>query len=302
MNVNSLAPSCEGSVEAEVRSFTRDPGMGKVSIQGGGNLSREFKWVRNHRNSMKQLTQAGLILFLAVSSSAQGAPSLAPSPVPSGTAPPSAARKVPETAPAIASLLRKEHLSKLLEEREILTSATLSDLEAPLKRYSFFAAMLVRATPALTHKTLTDYAVYARLVPYVDRSAFDPASRVLEVEGGIWKFKLRSWLQFEEKGKNWIPYRIIRGHFSGLSGEILFESQGEKGTLVHLRGTHVDSRWPPKFILERGAEIVFGFTARRMRSYIEAQKNPTPGPKENGNGNSNDTEVPRPRTRLNSSS
>ena len=76
-------------------------------------------------------------------------------------------------------------------------------------------------------------------------------------------------MRFEERGDRWIHYEIVGGHFTGLSGDIFFESWGEKGTAVYFGGEQQGAEFPPKFVIERGAEIVFGFTAKRMRSYIE---------------------------------
>lgn len=176
-------------------------------------------------------------------------------------------------APTIASVVKPQLQKRLLEERDILTSATLGDADASAaRRYRFYAAMHVRSSIKQAREILTDYALYAKMVPYVDKAEYTPASRILNIEGGIFGFKLISSVRFEEKGENWIRYRVVAGHFTGLSGDIVFESQGERGTAVMMRGELLGNAWPPKFVIERGAEIVFGFTAKRMRSYIESQK------------------------------
>ena len=95
---------------------------------------------------------------------------------------------------------------------------------------------------------------------------------VLDIEGGVWKFRLRSWVRFEERADRWIHYLIVGGHFTGLEGDIYFESAGEKGTLVYFHGDQQGKHWPPKLVIERGAEIVFGFTAGRMRKYLESNE------------------------------
>lgn len=192
----------------------------------------------------------------------------------------------------------------MLQEREILASATLEDSDEgrePLRRYRFYSAMLVRASGAVTRRILTDYQLYAKMIPYVDKADYSPSSRILQLAGGVLGFKLSSSLRFEELSESWIRYRVVAGHFTGLSGDIVFEPQGERGTAVIMRGELLGSAWPPKFVLERGAEIVFGFTARRMRSYIESQKIDTErhgSPPGSPNGNNGDREVPQPRSHL----
>ena len=188
----------------------------------------------------------------------------------------------------------------MIEDREVMVHAELAELadlpQKPTQKYSFYATMLVRASEALTREVLTDYALYAKMIPYIDRADYDAKTQTLLVEGGLWKFRLLSRVKFEERGSKNIHYRIIGGHFTGLSGDIYFESQGEKGTAVLFNGALSGAQWPPRFIIERGAEIVFGFTGNRMRSYIEAKKKETgPG---GFSGDSKQRQIPQPRSHL----
>ena len=211
---------------------------------------------------------------------------------------PAASRSpVPLPAPAIASLLKKETLKRVLEDREVMTHAELTsedDARDPdLKRYQYYAAMSVNASPTQTRRVLTQYDLYEKMIPYVSKSRYVAQDHALLLEGGIWNFKMGSLLKIEERGEGAIGFRIVEGHFTGMTGDILFEPSGERSTLVLLRGESHGRRWPPRLILERGAEIVFGYTGRRMRSFIEAEKDsPIPTP---AGGSSNDHEVPQPR-------
>lgn len=209
---------------------------------------------------------------------------------------------VPQTAPSIPSLLKPEALRRILEDREIISNASLDDIpgdQNELRKYSYYASMLVHSSLSRTRELLTDYRAYARMVPYIDRADFVRPPDLIEIVGGIWKFKLRSRVLFEDRGRNWIHYRIVGGHFSGLEGDLLFESRGEKGTLVYMSGTELGYDWPPKFVITKGAEIVFAFTAKRMRSYVEDQSSnkaeeKTDVPAASGGGG----EVPQPRSHL----
>ncbi|HUP57787.1 MAG TPA: hypothetical protein VM598_10070 [Bdellovibrionota bacterium] len=204
-----------------------------------------------------------------------------------------------EPPPAITKLLKPEALHRILEDREIVTNASLEDVEGSetLRRYTYYASMLVHSSLSRTREALTDYRAYAKMVPYVDRAEFVREPDLIRIEGGIWKFKLNSQVLFEEKSERWIRYRIVAGHFRGLSGDILFEPQGEKGTLVYMRGEQQGPRddFPPKFVIEKGAEIVFAFTAKRMRSYVEDANHGRPASPPSGTPGS---EIPQPRNRL----
>ncbi len=173
-------------------------------------------------------------------------------------------------------------------------------VDADLKKtnYSFYASMLVKAGASLTRQILTDYQLYEKMIPYVDKARFNSATKVLDIEGGIWKFKLRSSVLFQERGENWVHYKIVQGHFEDLEGDIFFEDVPERGTAVYFRGAKSGDHWPPAFVIETGAEIVFGFTAKRMRSYVEEQKKAPEKKVPGGNAHGSDNELPKPRPRL----
>jgi hypothetical protein len=236
---------------------------------------------------------AGILLAAAVPAVAGPVSSVLLAPAPSASAlPPPAAR----VAPAISSLLKPEALRRILEEREIVSNASLDDVPGDkneLRKYSYYASMLVHSSLSRTRELLTDYRAYARMVPYIDSADFVRAPDLIQIEGGIWKWKLRSQVLFEDRGRNWIHYRIVGGHFRGLEGDLLFESRGEKGTLVYMSGEQVGYDWPPKLVITKGAEIVFAFTAKRMRSYVEDQERQDVHQADPGG-----SQVPQPRSHL----
>jgi hypothetical protein len=158
--------------------------------------------------------------------------------------------------------------------------------------------MQTRAGMTRARQVLTDYQLYSKLIPYVDEASYQPSTHLLTLQGGIWKWKLHSILRFEEKSDRWIHFQIIGGHFTGMTGDIFFEpgASAQPGTLVYMRGNQQGSHWPPAFILEQGAKIVFEFTAKRMRSYLES--NPDNTKEVQRSGRSQNDEIPKPRSHL----
>jgi hypothetical protein len=198
--------------------------------------------------------------------------------------------------PSISTLLKPLTLKKVLEDKEIVVHAALESLPDGLhKKYAIYASMLVNSNVREAYTALTDYKLYAELVPFVESAVFSPITHTLLLEGGIWNFRLSSQILFAEQLDRWIHFDILAGHFTGLRGNIYFESKGEKGTLVYLDGEHFGTKYPPTFIIEQGAEIVFGFTAQRMRSYIESTKKAQQGAK---HGDPQQRQIPEPRNRL----
>ena len=210
--------------------------------------------------------------------------------------------------PPIATLVLPKVLKAAVEDREVQVNAKLEDVpsaghdETKLRPYRFYSLVLIRASLERTRSVLTDYPLYARLVPFVEKAVPSEDGRTIELQGGVLGWKMRSIVQFEERGARALGYRIVAGAFAGMEGQAIFESRGEKGTLVHFSGSTVGSEFPPKFILERGAEIVFGFTGRRMRSYIESREDEKEAAKASagsptaGSENPNADPIPEPRS------
>jgi hypothetical protein len=263
--------------------------------------------------SFSLMSYKGLILCVFIGSLARASVISTPSPSPSSSA--------AEKQPKIESLLKPQVYERAVKNREIITHAVLDDytpepgsriipyaapVTAPsgspiphapevavgkkleLKKYSYYSVMLVHATSTRALQVLTNYSLYSKLIPYVQKSDYDPKTQNLEIVGGIFGWTLHSWIHFEEKSSSWIHFEVVAGHFQGMKGEIYFEPMGDSNTLIYLGGSQVLSAWPPKFIIENGEEIVFGFTSNRMRSYIEA---PEPV------GKTNDG-LPQPRSHL----
>jgi len=233
------------------------------------------------------------VIFLATAAQA-ASPSPSPSPL--------------QAAPSIQSLLKPKIYDRVLKDRDVMTHASLDDVPgpfgasgshknaAPPQEYSFYAAMLVDSSFDQTRAILTNYELYAKLIPYVSQAKYDKQTHLLEIQGGILGWTLHSWVRFSERSPSWIHFQMVAGHFTGMSGDILFESRGEQGTLVYMDGHQIQENWPPKFVLERGAEIVFGFTANRMRSYIETEARA--GSKDGTKEGQNNGGVPQPRKHL----
>lgn len=167
---------------------------------------------------------------------------------------------------AAAPSVQKESIAVLmgpaikgvLKDREIVSSSILDG-----QRHRFYAGMWVNASVSRTRKILQDYALYAKIIPYVDKITLETPTKFW-LEGGVLGFKLRSKVEFAD-----LDFAITDGHLRGLKGAMILEPAPERGTLVYIHGERIADDWPPRFVLERGAEIVFGFTARKMRSEVE---------------------------------
>jgi ribosome-associated toxin RatA of RatAB toxin-antitoxin module len=177
-----------------------------------------------------------------------------------------------------------DRLRPVIEERTIEVHANLKALspavEEPQSLYQIRASMRVSASVSQVYQALTNYRLYPQLVPFVQSATYTPLEQgknrkggLLHLVGGIWNYRLTSGVFFSEDPEVQVDFEIQEGHFTGMAGKMQFESLGEKGTLVFFQGSLKGSNWPPRWVIEQGAEIVFGFTAQKMRSYIESIKN-----------------------------
>lgn len=174
-----------------------------------------------------------------------------------------------EPVPAINELLRAHDIpasavNGLVAEREVYARAKLSG-----RRYSVLNAMVVHAGLARTKAVVTQFDRFAGNIPYIEKSEWNASRRQLLIAGGIWKYQLQATLQFEEKSASRWEFRVIQGHFLGMRGALDFESAGPGRTLVVFSGALEADRFPPRWVIERGAEIVFAVTGRRVRNWIE---------------------------------
>jgi len=189
--------------------------------------------------------------------------------------------------PEIGSLLKPEVLRRLLEKREVMTFADLSDGPIPevpprkkslrpLREYRYYTGVLVKAPLQVTRSVIRDYQIYTQLVPYIDRAELLSDSGELALEGGIWRYRIRSRIRFEEIGERWIRFQITQGHFLGMRGEFILEPRidrdGAASTLVLVRGNSQGRVFPPDWVVEQGAQVVFSLTGNKIRSYIEENK------------------------------
>lgn len=196
-----------------------------------------------------------------------------------------AASSLAGSQPKIAELLSPEIYARVVKDLEVHQHAVLKE-----ENYQFYSAVLIHAGLDKTRRILTDYQVYQEIVPFVQKAEFNAQSQVLKIQGGIWKFMMSSLIHFTDISPTQKDFEFIGGHFKGMKGKLLFEDQGEKGTLVYMGGgAKLADPHPPALILEQGAEIVFGKTADRMRRYVQENKS---------NDTKSESTFPQPRTHL----
>ncbi|MBN20955.1 MAG: hypothetical protein CL678_06650 [Bdellovibrionaceae bacterium] len=189
----------------------------------------------------------------------------------------------------IQNHVKSSVFERVTKKNEEIAYADLYSLKQK-KGYRFYTLFKARASLRRTREVLTNYSKYSEWIPRVKRSIYDPKTNILEIAGGIFGYELHSWAQMKEVDPETIEFKVVKGHFLGLTGRIKFEAYQGMWSLAYLEGEMKPRNWKisvPSFVLEKGAEIVLGFSSKKMRELIEAevpQKGQTHG-----------SEVPQPR-------
>lgn len=159
---------------------------------------------------------------------------------------------------------------RIVEEREIITQAKLKG-----EKYSFWAAMQVNTSPKVAVDRLTDYPSYRQMSRFVTRAEILPNGWV-RIEGGVFGFRLESSVDVRRKTEGpdteKLEYVIREGSLIGLKGSVRVEALPKKGSWIFFDGELRGKNWPPAFVMERGAEMVFGFAAQFMRKSMETER------------------------------
>lgn len=183
--------------------------------------------------------------------------------------------------PKIEDLLKANVFSRVSSSREVLSYADIEDApsdpdrkkgDEPLRNYRFYTVAQVNASVSEATALVRKPEILEKLIPFVDLARYDDKKKEIEISGGIWNYGIHSWLSVDEKCPGWTRFVVVKGHFLGMIADILIEPNKDRGVLVYFGGQSSGRVWPPAFILERGGEVVLGFSAKRMRKYIEEDR------------------------------
>ncbi len=178
-------------------------------------------------------------------------------------------------ASRIQSLLSSQDYEALIEDDETYVTTKLGKTPNPpfLETYQAGAAFTINAPVSVTRDILTRYEVYEKLIPFIDDIKVIEAPAKVAIEGGILGWKMLSLIQFHDKDPGWIHFVVTQGTFAGMEGDFYFEAKrGHQNTsLVYFRVMQSDEHFPPRFIMESGANMILRNTANKMREYIESR-------------------------------
>ncbi len=170
----------------------------------------------------------------------------------------------------------------LSESREVVSIARLEESGEKILHYRFFNALRTDVGGSKAVPILLTPEIYQRSIPFVELAQWlGPArasgERLMDVAGGIFGFHLRSQVEIQKVNEDQVRFKVVGGHFQGLAGSMEIQNLDHVSRWKKIMTLEGELSEPvsgplhstPKFILERGAEAVFSFTGKRMRTHFE---------------------------------
>lgn len=176
--------------------------------------------------------------------------------------------------PAPESLLKAKSLQRILDDYDVITNSEWSG--AGDADFGFVNAALIRTPLGFAQPLITDYSLYAKMSSAIKKFEYDPATKIIELEGEAGGMRMHSWLRVEQRpgDGNELVYEIIRGDLVGLKVHAYLWDRNGK-TLAIARGSLPRARamLPAlvRLVFKPVSEVVIGVATRNFRSYIEEE-------------------------------
>jgi hypothetical protein len=230
---------------------------------------------------------AGLILFLALSSAANG---LLAAPVVPETEPEPAAEAT-TAAPAPALSVRPDRSQselpfwrtrptlqkKIREERAIVVSVKRENVgrENKLIRFTMNGAGLVAKPKDFCFEVSQRYEKLKEISHHFRTVEFDAKTRQLFLVTEALGYQARMILKLTPVSEDWrseLQWEVVWGHFKGMKGIVGYERIDERRTEVSIQAIFEAAELPlPKILMGFALEVITQKVAEKMRSYIESQ-------------------------------
>lgn len=192
-------------------------------------------------------------MALACASAAAGAPSLPDAP--SGAKPP------------LDSLLKARSITKLTEDYDIITNSEWDEND-----FSFVNATVIRAPFSYAGPKVVDFSLYPKMSPAIQKFAYDPATRTIELVGEAYGLRMHSWIKVDQEYDDIVRFTIIRGDMTGFKvNAYLWDRDGKTVTVAKgiLPGAKQMLPSLVALVFKPVSEIVLGVATKNFRSYIE---------------------------------
>ncbi len=170
-------------------------------------------------------------------------------------------------------------LKKVHENRDILVSvkSTMAPKISPkAKHLDMQGVGLVNSPTETAFKLAKDFSNLPKVSSFIKKVKYDAVSHKLYMHSVAFDYHAKMWMLVgfvEDKSKKSITFKVVKGVFSGMTGEISFKELPKNKSQIELLAAYnyIDLAIP-SFFIEFGLEVIIQKVAVKMRSFIEGYR------------------------------
>lgn len=167
--------------------------------------------------------------------------------------------------------------AKIRDERAIVVSVKREDVaqDPELMRFTMMGAGWVSRPKDFCFQLGQQYHRLKEVSDHFRTVRFDPTSNQLFLITEALGYQARMILQVTPVSEDWrseIQWKVIWGHFKGMTGVMGFEKVADDKTEISVQARYEAKELPvPKILMGFALEVVTQKVAEKMRGYLEAQ-------------------------------
>lgn len=171
---------------------------------------------------------------------------------------------------------RKPELERRMrDERAILVSVKHEKIPNEQVRFTMNGAGLVNRPKDFCFEISQQYERLKEVSDHFKTVSFDSTTQQLFIVTEALGYQARMVLKILPVSEDWrseLQWKVVWGHFKGMSGLIGFEKTNDEKTEISLNARYEAEELPlPKALMGFALEVITQKVAERMRSFIEAQ-------------------------------
>lgn len=166
-------------------------------------------------------------------------------------------------------------VQKIREERAIVVSVKREDLSDDLMRFTMLGAGHVSRPMDFCFRLGQQYHRLLKISDHFKTVSADAATNQVFIVTEALGYQARMLLQVAPVSEDWrseIQWKVVWGHFKGMTGVIGFEKLPGDKTEVSVNAKYEAKELPvPKILMGFALEVITQKVAEKMRSYLESQ-------------------------------
>lgn len=166
----------------------------------------------------------------------------------------------------------KPKVYERVKQGEIIVSAKLTEKED--KKYlKLISAGHIKASKDFTWQEILKFEQYNQIADNFRNIRHEADKKKVYLEMGAMGYYAKLWIDYsttQTAAKNSLEWKVVKGGFKGLSGDLSVEAFDENVAEISIHGDMLAEVIPiPNALLKIGLEFVGKIMAKKMRQFIE---------------------------------